>query len=64
MDIPSIKTLEDVIETWNLKGTIPYLIIDGIEYLASCQEFLEHLASIFKRLNVNFVGNTEDRRII
>jgi hypothetical protein len=36
LNIPSFKTLEDVVETWNLKGSIPYLIVDGVEYLSNC----------------------------
>lgn len=34
MGIPSLRILEDAVENWNKKGLRPYILIDGLEYVA------------------------------
>lgn len=64
MWIPSLKILENVIETWNRNGNTPYLVVDGVEHLLHCRSFLVYLAKMFEGGKLNFVGNTEDKRVI
>ena len=59
-----MNTLKDLISTWNLKSTIPYLIIDGLEYTSNCRKFLTELQQIFRKQDANFVGNVENKMVL
>lgn len=60
----SLKNLEDMAQYWNQKGLTPYVIVDGIEHLVHCRQFLSTLARIFENNHVSFIGNTEERRVL
>jgi hypothetical protein len=41
MGLPSLRILEDAVSNWNKKKLIPYLLIDGLEFVVKSQSFLD-----------------------
>lgn len=59
MGIPSLRILEDAVENWNKKGLRPYIVIDGLEYVARVKPLAEVLSRMLQNHRLGFVANTE-----
>ena len=55
--LPSLKMLEDAASNWNKCNMIPYLLIDGREYVLRAPVFTDTLNKLFQQ-RVSFIGNT------
>jgi hypothetical protein len=56
--LPSLKILEDAVSNWNKRSFIPYLIVDGLEFVLRAPIFTDVLIKLFQQ-RISFIGNTE-----
>lgn len=56
--LPSLRILDDAVSNWNKRNLIPYLIIDGLEYVLRTPAFMDVLSKLFQH-KVSFIANTE-----
>jgi len=56
--LPSLRILEDAVSNWNKRSLIPYLVVDGLEFVLRAPIFTEVLSKLFQQ-RVSFIGNTE-----